>query len=929
MEFGRTILRVSICVWCLAVSAAAQGKTKFDPTRDLTGFEAIRASEDKDLYPIDVYEEMLGLELDSKALTETQAKWKAESDAVRQHLAEVISNPTVGARWLVDTRMSKHPFFSKIKFTVDTSIPTLLVYVQTPSFDDPAYPASVVRLFGPFLTKLVSVFDERVVKSLGVTRRADRPLTPLVILASPGDLQNYLRLGHPADGFTSNAMFDARLGIVLTAINSFDKPKATTALLHPVLREVFLALLRAHVAAPLKDVPSMWLREGLASTFSFPRGAQVDALDKPQPRIEDLRCLVENCHNPKARNTLIMPVSALASFTSWEGVWAKAYGLNASASNSGAKLSASFGAQSALWAYFLTLGREGKYKDRFDKYQKLAFTGQSGADSLSFAFANMTLPDLDRDFWAWVYDEHARLAPETAIDKADLVGLFDPIPKEGVVDEIVARAKQSLTPAVVEPPFAPASLAIGEHDVASRHGLALQSARSGDLEGARTALEAIAKSNPPAPDADRIARDLVRVSAAIALRDGFLSSLIARNARLALEINGKKVNAPVSKVENGQIVFGDNSFGAKTLPLSALDPLDVARQTDKREYQGSAPTWTRAWLFLLAGDAKWEKMLKADSTEARDVQDDGSIWYRDRLQTGIAASLIEKLAQLPLPKSRAEAEPILAMIRELLKTHAEASCVLLKKPALQKFATSALEASSSAADGSEFVRGKFTKASDGVVTLVYEFEAAAEAYDFTQDTGHLAEWRKSFASGSLPEEGSAVVVKGGSLLMRGNAFWRLPIGFEAPITMSAEFTIPDEEGKLTRAPTIAFQLCDDGKDSFVHVDCLGNLNVVDTSTGAAGHASSPFRMFYPGRSYRLDVVHDGVNVSSTLDGKEATKGEVGKLQSGGVEVLAISASILRLNRLEITGKLDALSLSAARAAWVKKSLADMGFTSAK
>jgi hypothetical protein len=107
---------------------------------------------------------------------------------------------------------------------------------------------------------------------------------------------------------------------------------------------------------------------------------------------------------------------------------------------------------------------------------------QSGADALSFAFADTKLADLDKAFWNWVYDEHQRLLPGVAIDREDLVGLFDPLPKP--TDELVARAKQSLTPETVEPPFEPATLAIGENDVESRHGLALMCARSGDFETA-------------------------------------------------------------------------------------------------------------------------------------------------------------------------------------------------------------------------------------------------------------------------------------------------------------------------------------------------------------------------------------------------------------------------------------------------------------
>jgi hypothetical protein len=85
-------------------------------------------------------------------------------------------------------------------------------------------------------------------------------------------------------------------------------------------------------------------------------------------------------------------------------------------------------------------------------------------------------------------------------------------------------------------------------------------------------LETLAASKPAAPEDGRIAARHPAHERAIALRDGFIGALIAKNARLSVEINGKKISAPVAKVENGQIVFAENSFGAKTFALKDLGP---------------------------------------------------------------------------------------------------------------------------------------------------------------------------------------------------------------------------------------------------------------------------------------------------------------------------------------------------------------------
>jgi hypothetical protein len=923
MAFARTFLGPALVAAILSAAARAQEKVHFDPTRDLPGFEETRSSELKDLFPVDAFADLLGHEMDAKELAEVQARWKAESAAIQVHLDEVRTNPVAGVRWVLEKRMGQHKFFSKVTLTVDASVPPYMIFVQKPSFDDPNYAPALVQLFAPYLTKIAGVFDERVAKPSGATRRANRPLTPIVILASPGDFDNYYRLGGPRDSLTKGADYDPKLDIVVFAVNSFEKTNATPAILHPLLRESFLSFLTAHAAPPLKKVPSMWLREGLASAFTWPRAGKVEALDKPEPRIEDVKLLVETCHSSDARLTCLNPVSVLSSLSNWDGLTTRAFNQPAPTRPSSTKLWSVFLAQSSLWVQFLSHAGEGKYRARFEAYLKTAMTGQSGADALSFAFADTKLADLDKAFWAWVYDEHQRLLPNVAIDRNDLNGLFDPLPKPGANDELVARAKASLTPEKVEPPFDPTTLAIGENDVESRHGLALVCARSGDFEAARTMLEAVAASKPAAPEDGRIARDIVRVNAAIALRDGLIAGLIAKNARLAVEINGKKVNAPVAKVENGQILFGENSYGAKTLALAALDPLEIAKQADKKELQGNAPPWARPWLYLLCGDARWEKLLRADSTEAREVKEDGTVWYRDRLQSGVAAGYIEKLSRLPVPTSRAEASTILDAVQALMTTYASSAGVLMKKSALEKCARSALLVMGAESDGSEFVHGKFTAAADGTATVTYEFDTATELSDFKLDKGHLLEWRKMFSAGDIPEDQSTSVVKDGSLQLRGNGAWRLPIGMIAPFTLTADFSLTVDDGKMQSAPNIGFTLCDEGPEKYIFVDSFGQVMVTDTKgTSRSGTMQTTFG---PNQKYTVAITHDGKHVSSSLDGTAIGKSEVGGVQKGPIEILAITASTARIHRLEITGKVDPASLAVVRGAWVTRMLGEMGF----
>src|SRR5262249_20276929 len=153
--------------------------------------------------------------------------------------------------------------------------------------------------------KLDTQFEARIAGPAAAPRRADRPWTPIAILASTGDLQNYEKRGKLRDTFTPNACFDDELGLVVGFVNSFDEPKASRGVVYPVLREAYESIWRAHLAPGTPDNPSLWLQEGLASTFAYPRGAQPDALEKPELRATDLKLLVDTCHAANTRNNLL------------------------------------------------------------------------------------------------------------------------------------------------------------------------------------------------------------------------------------------------------------------------------------------------------------------------------------------------------------------------------------------------------------------------------------------------------------------------------------------------------------------------------------------------------------------------------------------------------------------------------------------------
>ncbi len=908
-----------------ALSAVAYGQAKsaFDPARDLPGFETARSSEYKDLFPLDKYSDLLGDEMDAATLDKTRAAWTADSGAVQKHLDEIRANPREGMRWLLTERMSKHKFFSRVGFTVDDSAPPFLIFVQKPSRDDPEYAPAIVKMFLPFLTKIDAQMEARIGTPAGAPRRADRPWTPIAILASTGDLQNYDKRGHSRDSFTVGARYDKDLDLVVGFVNSFDEPKASIDVVYPILRESCAAILRTHLAAGAKESISLWLQEGIASAFAYPRAAKPESLEKLEVRANNLKLLVDTCHDANSRNILLLPVAKLVTIHTWDDLVRAAFGTNPQPARYAA-LSPAFLAESTVWMHFL-LGREdGKYRASFEHFLGLALKGMSESDAFTQSFPEIKPADLDREFWAWVYDEYVRAFPSGHVDRDVLTGLFA-APVKGV-DEIAAKALASLgtVPAPPpEPPFDPALLVVTDKEVEAQHGLALVAARSGDFEAARKSLTSLAPI-AAVPDSGRIARDLERLTAAIRLRENILSAMAQKQLRLNVERDGKKLSLAVAKVENGAVVFAENKQGVPSMPLAAVDPAELVRMAERKEMPGDAPQWARAWLMLLAGDARWDKSFKVDSDQARDLREDGKVWFADRLRAGEAALILCDLAKKTTPKTRAEAEPIVASIEMLMSKYATSTCVLFKKSGLSRFARDAVGVLSADVDPAEAVHGKVTTDAEGRITLSYTFDDAAEGDDFVKQPGYLGQWRKAWKPIAITEDQSTSSVSKGGLHLRGDALWRLPIGFSVPLTIKVEHHLLEDKGNIHPAPIIAFLACDDGQEDYSWCGSLGGLSVYERQ-GETGSSESKTHAFFFNQNYHLEFSIDSKHLTSTLDKERMSEMQAGPRKGGGVLVLVHSELEFVIDSLEITGAPDPASLAVMRSEWAKRKLAKMGF----
>lgn len=453
--------------------------------------------------------------------------------------------------------------------------------------------------------------------------------------------------------------------------------------------------------------------------------------------------------------------------------------------------------------------------------------------------------------------------------------------------------------------------------------------RAGDFEGARDALRALAAADPAEPEAGRIARDAERCEGAIALRAGWLEAVRAKGARLALVVNGKKVSAPVAKVADGKIVFAENKSGLTELPLSALDPLELAKDTSEKADQGAAPPWARSFLFLACGDARWDRLLKDDSAAAKALRADAPS-FAGALRTGQLARAIDEFAHAPAPVSGPEHEAAVATVGKLLATDpVDHPLVVARLAKLTECARYSLGLLADQLEPATFLHAPAENLGGGRVKLVYDFKDAAELQDVVLLPGFdpsLREHLKKQPDGPPVSNAEPVAALAhGALTLRGAGAWRVGIPFAAPFTVQLKMHWSDDDAeRLFSGAHLYVRVCDDEHERSLAFHNSGSVGVDAGASGTKHFPPVGDWVYYPGQSNVWRIEHDGKEWHFSRDGEERQKGTAGGLTSGSLVVFLHGSETICFDSIEIVGTLDGRGLNAQREAWIANRMAHLG-----
>ncbi len=952
--------------------ASAQGKTAFDPVRDLEGFEARRSSPFRDLYPLETFATKLGIPLDAAALAALKEQWKTECAAVDAQVATLSNDPKAAERYVLERRLEKHPYFSKIAYEVRVCepaagpsatgatgvTPAWLLVLQKPAKEDATFATKIVDVVTPVMTKLTQVVDERLAKPFALARRADKPLCIVVVLATPGDFENYQRATRDGDDVLGNVAFDARLGAV---VGRHDPFSAKWSLLQG---GEFVRLLAMELVELYTDLPAgrrlpKFQRVGMASLLTTTPQGKLEELGKSWLPPTMLRDLIDAAQDEELRPVLL-PFKTLSSLRSApqlaQVVDARAKLLGVDTPewkwiDVGARV------QAHMWAYFMQESGDASLRDAWLRAYARSCSGIDLLDALKDALGGdpQMVAGLDARFWTWVFKRADGALAGVSVDTSNA---------ERVVESFAANPPKATktTPAAAgsagpaakgpapkpEPPFDPASLAprADEHD--ARIGAALLLARAGDLDGARAALDTLAKSElPPEPRA-RVASSLERIDGAIRLRAAWLEALRSKGAKLPLMRDGKKVLFTIARVEGGKIVFAEAKNGISELPLSAIDPVELAKEADQKDERGDAPAVARPFLYALAGDARYEKLAKDDDPASKALRTDATTWMPLALRSARAAEALDLLAKSGNPADVEQGAAALARIEALMREYADDALVVARRDGLRRLAKDVLTAQSARLAPQEFLAAKSEALGDGRVRLTWSFDDPRELADTAPVTAYetsAIEWMKKNGRGQAPApaEGEAAApaepppplpaptfaIEKGDLVMSGGLSRRVGLPFKAPFTVKIRVRWEDRIDDLTPTGSFAISVCDDLDNGLIKLGGSGTMFVWDSQRGATKtiEASGDWTFHY-GAADEWTLTHDGKEIHWARNGDERGKAPVGGLKSGWMVLTIHSLKTMCIETLVVEAALETKGLEEARRTWVEQKLAALSLAPA-
>jgi hypothetical protein len=382
--------------------------------------------------------------------------------------------------------------------------------------------------------------------------------------------------------------------------------------------------------------------------------------------------------------------------------------------------------------------------------------------------------------------------------------------------------------------------------------------------------------------------------------------------------------APVVALEQDLVRLGENRLGLPSIPLSSVDPYEIAKVAAKPEQQGGAQPWARFFAYAIAGDARWEKLLKDDSPASRELRADAP-QFAEYVRIAAAARELYELSKLPLPREAQEAAQRLERVRKLLADNPGPGVVARQRDALRELAKACLLAGRrpGAVDG--LLHCAVEALEEGRSRLTWNFDSPEEALDWTRDPVHLRAWLKTFPKILTGEADWGFRLEKGRFVGLGSICYRCNALFEGPLTLTVRERCMPAKGE-SAATYFDLLICDEGEEQYIVAAGSGFIRIHDRPADYEREARAAEKTPYLLETdYDYKLEHDGQQVSISRDGALLTQAGCGPRRKGAVTLLVHSDMPISIDRIAIEGRLQPASLRELEARWVARQLAALGF----
>lgn len=807
----------------------------------------------------------------------------------------------------LERTIAEDAFFSRVDYTWSRRHVEhgLAFVVQRPHKDTPGYADEIADRYAPWFAKLEAMFVRDYVTPLKLVDNGAVPVFVLAIVASEHAYKDHVDVNEDKGLEAARAYYspERRFALTYREMNSLGLMYE----LRPALHEMVHALQHRYSASEAGLPESPFFNEGLADYLSHHTQEDPENLEKHPLDYRSLELIGALMLHPRAA-AYVLPVKSAVACRSYADVIES---VRQQCAKQNMPLDwefalSAFYAQAHTYMHYL---HQSEHAEGARKFVGAALRGIDPPLALEQSLAPVTTLQLDEGFRKYVAGVIKKQRP-----------YFDPtlipLPTEASAPVVRTASSPGPTPRKrVDPAKTAAALALQDSELSERLAAALARARRCEFGAAKAEFETLSKA-ADASIASRAKCELERLSKCVALLDASLTQQAQSKARVEFKLDGQSVKGVLVQYGGGKLTV-ESGGAQREFQLAQLGLVQLAELLPKTD-RDAAPELLKFYPYMLVGDAKWKRFTAPDSTEFKKLKQDAVDFYGSQTTLGEAALALSDVANQTTPATPQAARDLLAAIEALWREHKQSPLVASRASALNDLALLGLELAAKTLSVKELVHGDVTELPNDAIRITYRFRREVESQDFVADDLLRDQvWENDQRSGAS----ATFAPRAGGFSGHGDTCWRHVLQFESPLAVRYSVRVSLLEGVELSSFAFALGACADRLGTSltaVNQSALMSETPNDRRVVPCRGGQAPIEL---GKTYKIELRHDGRNGSMSVGGAEAATLEKLPMKSGYFFVATLGNLNTHVTEFEIEGKLSPKALDVARSHWIEARLA--------